>query len=142
MLTSPRILVTAVEQAPADVMEVEESKGAAKTADGAGGATKRETSAADDTAAASATATKAAAAAIGFPEVEVYLSTLALTTLLRHKAIEDAVAIAPALLERAVSFNRRYGSLGFAISPQGGLGFAWVGRCARGYPNTLTCGLS
>ncbi|CAM9188515.1 unnamed protein product, partial [Sphacelaria rigidula] len=45
--------------------------------------------------------------AAGLPEVEIYLSTLALTTLLRHGATADAVGIAPALLERAVSFNRR-----------------------------------
>ncbi|CAM9859913.1 unnamed protein product, partial [Choristocarpus tenellus] len=41
------------------------------------------------------------------PEVEVYMSTLVLTTLLRHKAVGDAVGLAPALLERALSFNRR-----------------------------------
>lgn len=49
----------------------------------------------------------AAVVAAGLPEVEVYLSTLGLTTLLRHKANSDAVAVAPKLLERAVSFNRR-----------------------------------
>lgn len=105
--------MAAVEQTPADVMEVEETKGATATADGAGATTKGEASGADDTAAGSAASAKAAVAAIGFPEVEIYLSTLALTTLLRQKAIEDAVAIAPALLERAVSFNRRYESMGF-----------------------------
>lgn len=50
----------------------------------------------------------ASVAAAQLPEVEVYLSTLVLTTLLRHKANADAVAVAPRLLERAVSFNRRW----------------------------------
>lgn len=51
--------------------------------------------------------TAAAIAEAALPEVEVYLSTLALTTLLRHKATADAVGVAPMLLERAASFNRR-----------------------------------
>lgn len=58
-------------------------------------------------AAAKSAATVAGILAASLPEVEVYLSTLALTTLLRHKADKDAVAVAPKLLERAVSFNRR-----------------------------------
>lgn len=72
-----------------------------------------EDSAKDAEAAATAAAVAAGAAAIAtvvkaaLPEVEVYLSTLALTTLLRQKANADAVAVAPRLLERAVSFNRR-----------------------------------
>lgn len=53
-------------------------------------------------AAAMATVVKAA-----LPEVEVYLSTLGLTTLLRQNANADAVSVATRLLERAVSFNRR-----------------------------------
>lgn len=62
---------------------------------------------------AAATVVAAGAAAIAtvvkaaLPEVEVYLSTLALTTLLRQKANADAVSVAPRVLERAVSFNRR-----------------------------------
>lgn len=56
----------------------------------------------------------ASVVAAQLPEVEVYLSTLALTTLLRHKANADAVAVAPRLLERAVSFNRRCGGRGRA----------------------------
>ena len=59
-------------------------------------------------AAAASAAAIAVVARTSLPEIEVYLSTLALTTLLRHEAKDDAVAVAPRLLERAVSFNRRY----------------------------------
>jgi len=41
------------------------------------------------------------------PEVEVYLSLLVITTLLRHSLTEDAVAAAEALFQRASTFNRR-----------------------------------
>ncbi|CAM9643856.1 unnamed protein product [Ascophyllum nodosum] len=58
-------------------------------------------------AAAASAAAIAVVARTALPEIEVYLSTLALTTLLRHEAKDDAVAVAPRLLERAVSFNRR-----------------------------------
>lgn len=83
--------------------------GGAKTGKTTGADTGAESSAADTvvTAAAAAAVAAAKASAVGLPEVEVYLSTLALTTLLRHKATEDAMGVAPALLERAVSFNRR-----------------------------------
>lgn len=88
-------------------------------------AAKKEQSEADAAAAAAkkaaeAEAAVAAVAAAALPEVEVYLSTLALTTLLRHKATSDAVAVAPRLLERAVSFNRR-----------------WVWRCGGGGGGTM-----
>lgn len=81
-------------------MEVD-SEAAKKEAETATAASAKKQAAAE-----AAVATVAAAA---LPEVEVYLSTLALTTLLRHKANADAVAVAPKLLERAVSFNRRWG---------------------------------
>lgn len=42
-----------------------------------------------------------------YPEVEVYLSTLLVTTLLRHKENEMAAYCASALIERIRSFNRR-----------------------------------
>lgn len=76
--------------------------------------TEKEAAAAKAATAASKAAASLSAAidgivAAALPEVEVYLSTLALTTLLRHKAHADALSVAPGLLERAVSFNRRYG---------------------------------
>lgn len=88
-------------------MEVDSSSAADAGKDEAAAAVKATAAAA----AAAAAATEAAVAAVAeaaLPEVEVYLSTLALTTLLRHKADGDAVAVAPRLLERTVSFNRRW----------------------------------
>lgn len=41
------------------------------------------------------------------PEVEVYLSTLLVTTLLRYSKNEDAAFCATALIERLTTFNRR-----------------------------------
>ncbi|CAM9981141.1 unnamed protein product, partial [Ectocarpus fasciculatus] len=93
-------------------------------------AAKKEAAAAATAEAAAAKKAEEALASVvaaQLPEVEVYLSTLALTTLLRHKANADAVAVAPRLLERAVSFNRRtldslaakmvfYYSLAFEVS--------------------------
>ncbi len=85
-------------------MEVD-SEGAKESATAAEAAAKKQEEA--------AVAAVAGVVEAALPEVEVYLSTLALTTLLRHKANADAMAVAPKLLERAVSFNRRWvGSLG------------------------------
>ncbi|CAM9997712.1 unnamed protein product [Pylaiella littoralis] len=96
----PSAGVSIVEAPPAESMEVDSdaAKKEQSEADAAAAAAKK---------AAEAEAAVAAVAAAALPEVEVYLSTLALTTLLRHKATSDAVAVAPRLLERAVSFNRR-----------------------------------
>ena len=102
-----------VEPPPAEPMEID-SEAAKKEAETAAAASAKKQAAAE-----AALATVVAAA---LPEVEVYLSTLVLTTLLRHKANADAVAVAPKLLERAVSFNRRWVL---------GLG-CWVGRWVVG----------
>ncbi|CAM9589888.1 unnamed protein product [Ectocarpus sp. 4 AP-2014] len=93
-------------------------------------AAKKEAAAAATAEAAAAKKAEEALASVvaaQLPEVEVYLSTLVLTTLLRHKANADAMAVGPRLLERAVSFNRRtldslaakmvfYYSLAFEVS--------------------------
>lgn len=102
----------------ADSMEVEEPSSTSSSAPTAALPTSnnKDEKTADKPAAAAVAAagggagelpTAAAILVAALPEVEVYLSTLVLTTLLRHGATANAVRVAPALLERAVSFNRR-----------------------------------
>lgn len=106
------LMETAAVETPSDSMEVDATATAAPVAGAAAEEGKPPASVNDDKAAAKAKAMVAAVVAAALPEVEVYLSTLALTTLLRHKAEADSVGIAPKLLERAVSFNRRCGLVG------------------------------
>lgn len=100
-------------ETPPESMEVDATATAAPVVAAAAAEEGKSTaSASDDKAAAKVKAMVAAVVAAALPEVEIYLSTLALTTLLRHKAEADSVGIAPKLLERAVSFNRRWGLAG------------------------------
>eukprot|EP00904_Undaria_pinnatifida_P013820 jgi/Undpi1/9569/HiC_scaffold_27.g12025.m1 len=118
-------------------MEVDSSSAADAGKDEAAAAVKATAAAA----AAAAAATEAAVAAVAeaaLPEVEVYLSTLALTTLLRHKADGDAVAVAPRLLERTVSFNRRsLDSLAAKMVFYYSLAFEASGRLPEARPRLL-----
>lgn len=73
--------------------------------------------------------TAAAILVAALPEVEVYLSTLVLTTLLRHGATANAVRVAPALLERAVSFNRRCARVRVCVCGVWRCGDVGLSRC-------------
>eukprot|EP00752_Nemacystus_decipiens_P002345 g2216.t1 len=118
-----------VEPPPTEPMEVD-SEAAKKEAETAAAASAKTQAAAE--------AALAAVVAAALPEVEVYLSTLALTTLLRHKANADAVAIAPTLLERAVSFNRRtLDSLSAKVVFYYSLAFEASGRLPEARPRLL-----